>query len=81
MRMEILAAKGQLAVHGKTYRDLEMQAEGLLILIRQTLSPYESDVTQLRIGEAAAAMTRLNTIVGEMRVLKGQIAKIEADLG
>jgi hypothetical protein len=81
MNMEILAAKGQLAGHKKRYRDLDMEAAGLRIIVRQVLSPYEDDVTQLRVDEAAASMNRLKTVVAEMRELKAKIARIEADLG
>ena len=81
MRQEILAAKGQLAEDKRKLLELNTDASGLRILIRQVLSPYEDDVTQLRVTEAAALMNRLKAIVDEMRALKVKIARLEADLG
>jgi len=81
MRQEILAAKGQLAEDKRKLLELNTDASGLRILIRQVLSPYEDDVTQLRVTEAAASMNRLKAIVDEMRALKVKIARLEADLG
>jgi hypothetical protein len=81
MRMEILAAKGQLAEHKKKYRELDIDASGLVEHIRMTLSPYERDVTELQIDKAAASMKRLVETVNNMRELKIRIAKLEADLG
>ncbi len=81
MRQEILAAKGQLAVYRRDLIDLEVQARGLVQLVRGALSPYEKDVTFLRADEAASAAARLAEVICKMKELKSEIAKLEADLG
>ncbi len=81
MRTEILAAKGRLSEYRRDLLDLDIQAKGLIQHIRQTLSPYEEDVTALRVDEAASSANRLSEIVRQMKEIKGKIAKLEADLG
>jgi len=80
MKNEILQAKGQLAVWKKEYRELDMQASGLIVLIRNELSPYLEDVTTLRVDQAAVAMNQLEKAVGRMRELKAKISELEAAL-
>ncbi|RJP20727.1 MAG: hypothetical protein C4529_08930 [Deltaproteobacteria bacterium] len=81
MRTEILAAKGLLAEQRRKTIDLDIEAKGLITHIRSVLSPYEEDVTVLRVEEAASSVRRLLEIVGQMKEIKGKIAKLEADLG
>ena len=81
MRQEILAAKGQLAVSRRELIELEVQARGLVQLVRGALSPYEKDVTFLRADEAASAAASLAEVIRKMKEIKAEIAKLEADLG
>ena len=81
MRQELLAARGLLAEHKKRYRDLDMEASGLVVLIRSIVSPYEADISEIRIDEAAASIKRLREIIHEMRALRENIKTLEADLG
>jgi hypothetical protein len=81
MRTEILAAKGLLAEHRRKVTDMDIEAKGLIVLIRNVLSPFEEDVTALRVDEAVASAKRLAEIVHEMKTLKEKIARLEADLG
>lgn len=80
MKNEILQAKGQLAVWKKEYRELDMQSSGLIVLIRNELSPYIEDVTTLRVNQVAVAMNQLEKVVGRMQELKAKISELEAAL-
>jgi hypothetical protein len=80
MKHEILQAKGQLADWRKEYRELDLQASGLIVVIRNELSPYTEDVTTLRVDQAAVAMNQLQKVVARMRELKGKIEDLGAAL-
>lgn len=69
MREEILKAKGRLAEAKRNRGERSLEGKGLLILLRETLDPFEPDLTQLRIPEAGANMRRLVAIHAEMRDL------------
>jgi len=80
MKHEILQAKGQLADWRKEYRELDLQASGLIVVIRNELSPYTEDVTTLRVDQAAVAMNQLQKVVTRMRELKQKIEDLGAAL-
>lgn len=73
--------KGQLADCKHRLKDLDLEASGLIIVIRTNISPYEDDITKLKIPETMASMKRLNTIYNEMITLKKRIADMEEALG
>ena len=81
MRAEILVATELLAAHRRTLVGLSTEANGLILLIRSMLFPYEEDVTALRIDETASSAQRLSEIVHAMKTLKGKITELEIDLG
>jgi len=77
MSIERLQLKGQLADVKKKYKNLDIEASGLILLIRNIVNPYADEVTSLKIDEAEAAMDRLQKIIHEMRKLKEKIKQIE----
>jgi len=77
MNIERLQLKGQLADVKKKYKNLDIEASGLILLIRNIVNPYADEVTSLKIDEAEAAMDRLQKIIHEMRKLKEKIKQIE----
>lgn len=77
MNTERLQLKGQLADVKKKYKNLDIEASGLILLIRNIVNPYADEVTSLKIDEAEAAMDRLQKIIHEMRELKEKIKQIE----
>lgn len=81
MNQEVLLLKGQLAEARRKVKELDLEASGLVIAIRTNVSPYEDDITKLRIPEAMASMRRLLTIYHEMTALKKRIADMEEALG
>lgn len=81
MNQEIMLLKGQLADCKHRLKDLDLEASGLIIVIRTNISPYEDDITKLKIPETMASMKRLNTIYNEMITLKKRIADMEEALG
>lgn len=80
MNPERLQFKGQLAESRKKYKNLDIEASGLIILIRSFLNPYEEDVTKLQTDKALNSMQRLNEVRELMLNLKSRIEKMEEDL-
>ena len=78
MNIENMQIKGQLAEAKKKFKEMDTEASGLIILIRSLLNPYEEEVCKLEIDKAGTAMTRLNWIINQMRILKNKIEKLEA---
>ncbi len=81
MNQEIMMLKGQLADCRHRLKELDLEASGLIIVSRTNLSPYEDDITKLKIPETLASIKRLNTIYNEMVTLKNRIADMEEALG
>jgi hypothetical protein len=77
---ERLELKGRLSETKRKARDNQAEIEGLIILLRNIISPYESDPSKLNVEAATANMARLHELVLETRELKVQIAKFEKDL-
>jgi len=77
---ERLQLKGLLSEARRKAREKQAEIEGLVILLRNILNPYESDVAKLNVDSAHANMTRLHALVHEMRDLKAKIATYEQDL-
>jgi len=80
MKHEILQAKGQLADWKKEYRELDLQASGLIVVVRNELSPYVEDVTSLRIDQAMVALKQLEKVAARMRELQEKIKDLGAVL-
>jgi hypothetical protein len=77
MNQERLMLKGQLADLIHNLKDKDVEAKGLILLIRTVLNPYEEDITHIKTGESLASLNRLHEIITEMRRLKAKIAEIE----
>ena len=60
LRQDLLIARGLLAEQKKRYSDLDVEASGLVFLVRNALHPYQGlDVVDLKVEEAASAAARL----------------------
>ena len=79
MNPERLQLKGMLAESKKHFRTLDMEASGLILIIRSLLNPYE-DVTKIDTEKALVSMQRLNTIQTELKNLEVKIRNLEAEL-
>jgi len=77
MNIERIQLKGQLAEAKSKYRNLDVEAAGLILLIRSLLNPYEDDTTKQETEKALVSLTRLNEIVKELRRLKKKISDLE----
>ena len=77
MNIERIQLKGQLAEAKAEYRNLDVEASGLIILVRSLLNPFEDDNTKQETEKALVSLTRLNEIVIELRRLKKKIAELE----
>jgi len=81
MNQEIQRMRGLLAVNREKREQLQLEASGLVVLVRQYLDPYEQDFTRLKIDEALQSMTRLAEIRREAAELGRAIAQLKEDLG
>ena len=81
MNIERIQLKGQLAEAKSKYRNLDIEAAGLILLIRSLLNPYEDDTTKQETEKALVSLTRLNEIVTELRRLKKKISDLEDYFG
>jgi hypothetical protein len=81
MNIERIQLKGQLAEAKSKYRNLDVEAAGLILLIRSLLNPYEDDTTKQETEKALVSLTRLNEIVTELRRLKKKISDLEEYFG
>lgn len=77
MNIERIQLKGQLAEAKSKYRNLDIEAAGLILLIRSLLNPYEDDTTKQETEKALVSLSRLNEIVTELRRLKKKISNLE----
>lgn len=80
MNHERVLMKGQLAEAKDKLTNLEVEAKGLILIVRQYLNPYEPDITRLKIDQAASSMERLNTIHQEMVRLKKLAGELDEAL-
>jgi hypothetical protein len=77
MNIERIQLKGQLSEAKSKYRRLDVEASGLVILIRSLLNPFEENTTKLDIEKAFVQFQRLQEIILELRNLKNKIEKLE----
>lgn len=78
MNPERLQLKGLLAESKKSFRSLDTEASGLVILIRSLINPYE-EITNLDTDKILISVTRLNNIKSEMIKLAEKIRKLESE--
>lgn len=79
MNPERLQLKGMLAESKKSFRTLDTEASGTILIIRSQLNPYE-EITNLDTDKVLVLSHRLNKIVQEMKELKEKIKKLEQEL-
>lgn len=77
MNIERIQLKGQLAEAKAKYKNLDVEASALVILIRSLLNPFEDDTVKLDIQKALVSMQRLDELVSELKNLKSKIQKLE----
>jgi hypothetical protein len=80
VNIERMQYKAKLAEYEKKFKTLDIEASGLIILIRSFLNPYEEDVTKLDVEKTFHSMSRLRDVVNEMKSLEAKIQKMEQDL-
>lgn len=73
--------KGQLAELKENYNTLKFEAQGLLILLRNLLNPFEPDLTKLQAEIIENNADRLKTVVQKMREIKAQMEALQKALG
>jgi len=81
MNIERIQLKGQLAEAKSKFKNLDVEAAALVILIRSLLNPYEENTTKLDTQKALVSMQRLNDIVEELKTLDSKIKKLEEYFG
>ena len=77
MNIERIQLKGQLAEAKSTFKHLDTEAAGLIILIRSLLNPFEENTLKLEVEKAATAFNRLQEVFSEMQTLNTKIQKLE----
>ena len=78
MNIERIQLKGQLVEAKSTFKKLEVEASGLIFIVRSYLNPYEEDITKLEIEKAVVSINRINEIVQQLTLLKKKIDDLEA---
>lgn len=78
MNPEKLQLKGMLAESKKSFRTLDTEASGLVILIRSLLNPYE-DIKNLDMEKVSVSVKRLAEITEELKTLSEKIKNLEAE--
>lgn len=81
MDIERIQLKGQLAEAKSKFKNLDVEASALVILIRSLLNPYEENTTKLDTQKALVSMQRLNNIVSELKTLDSKIKNLEEYFG
>ena len=61
MNIERLQLKGLLAESKKTYRALDTESSGLILLLRSLFNPYEA-IVLLDMDKIVSITSRLNTV-------------------
>lgn len=78
MNTERLQLKGQLAEAKSKFKNLDMEASGLIVLIRTYLNPFEEDLTKIEIEKALSSVKKLNSIITELKTTKKKVEDLEA---
>ncbi|NLG18927.1 MAG: hypothetical protein GX556_16500 [Fibrobacter sp.] len=77
---ELAVFKGQLAELKQKFNAEQLEAHANETVVRNFLNPYISDITDLSVDQAKAAMDRLYNLWVEMRKRKETIDRLEKDL-
>lgn len=78
MNPEKLQLKGMLAESKKSFRTLDTEASGLVILIRSLLNPYE-ETKNLDMEKVSVSVKRLKDITEELKILSQKIKNLEVE--
>ncbi|MBN2895043.1 MAG: hypothetical protein JXK05_04005 [Campylobacterales bacterium] len=81
MKHEILALKGRIAELKNRITEKELIISGTIIQIRSHADPYEDDYTMIRSGELRTAAHILDDNVKELKKIRSELERLEADLG
>jgi hypothetical protein len=77
---ESLVYKGQIAVDRSRRMNLDAEASGILTNMRILLRLGQEPV-QIKIDEAKALLSRLDTVLAEIKVIDKRIAELESAIG
>lgn len=80
MNRERLALKGHLADTIKLISSKKIEAKGFVVLIRDAINPWETDVTKLKIDDAMISVQRLKELIDELKELESSAKEIEESL-
>lgn len=80
MNPESLVYKGQIAVDRSRRMNLDAEASGILTNLRILLRLGQEPV-QIKIDEAKALLSRLDTVLAELKVIDKRIAELESAIG
>ena len=78
MNTERLQLKGQLAEAKSKFKNLDMEASGLIVLLRTYLNPFEEDLTKIETEKILSSANRLNKIIAELKTAKKKVEDLEA---
>jgi hypothetical protein len=77
---ESLVYKGQIAVDRSRRMNLDAEASGIITNLRILLRLGQEPV-QIKIDEAKALLSRLDTVLAEIKVIDKRIAELESAIG
>lgn len=80
MSKEIALLKARIADRKKVIKDAERRAESYIIILRDTIDPYEEDFTELDLERASVTMKDFLKLYRETKTNKEQLARMEKDL-
>lgn len=76
MKQEIMLLKQRQAIAKQRIKEIDLEAKGLVLVIRTRIDPYES-IGRLKTDEALASMERLHELVEERRGLERELGEYE----
>lgn len=78
MNTERIQLKGQLVEAKSKFKNLDMEASGLIVLLRTYLNPFEEDLTKIETEKILSSANRLNKIIAELKTAKKKVEDLEA---
>jgi hypothetical protein len=79
MNQEIMKLKIRLAEAKQKIKDIDLEAKGLILVIRNYVDPYET-LNQLKTEEALASMERLHELLQGRKKIEKQVGEYEEAL-
>ncbi len=77
MNQERLLLKGQLSSYQTEKRNLELQASGLISMMRMALNPYEEDLSRIPAREILAHAEQLQAVIERLQNVTERIHQLE----